>query len=72
MPAKSIIPDFKAGTLHSGKGGKIVTNPKQAKAILLSYLRKEGKVTTPDPNMADHISGMKKTGKLKSKAVKSY
>ena len=27
---------FKSGNLHSGKGGKIVTNPKQAKAIALS------------------------------------
>jgi hypothetical protein len=27
---------FKKGELHSGKGGKIVTNPKQAKAIALS------------------------------------
>ena len=27
---------FKRGELHSGKGGKVVTNPKQAKAIALS------------------------------------
>jgi organic hydroperoxide reductase OsmC/OhrA len=27
---------FKKGELHSGKGGKVVTNPKQAKAISLS------------------------------------
>jgi hypothetical protein len=27
---------FKSGNLHSGKGGKIVTDPKQAKAIALS------------------------------------
>jgi len=36
-------------TLHSGKKvkgkkRKIVKNPKQAKAILLSYLRREGKI----------------------------
>ncbi len=73
MPAKEVMSDFRAGTLHSGKGGKVVTNPKQAKAVLLSYLRKEGKVTTPDPNtMAGHLSGMKKAGKLKSKAIKGY
>jgi hypothetical protein len=42
MPAKEIMKDFKAGTLHSGKGGPIVKNPKQAKAIQLSYARKEG------------------------------
>jgi hypothetical protein len=42
MPASEIIPLFKAGKLHSGKGGKIVKSKKQAKAIQLSYLRKEG------------------------------
>jgi hypothetical protein len=34
--------DFRAGTLHSGRGGPIVKKKKQAKAIQLSYLRKEG------------------------------
>lgn len=42
MPASEVMPLFKAHKLHSGKSGKIVTNPHQAKAILLSYLRKEG------------------------------
>jgi hypothetical protein len=42
MPAKSIEHLFRAGKLHSGKSGKIVTNPAQALAIRLSYLRKEG------------------------------
>lgn len=42
MPASEIMADFKAHRLHSGKGGPIVTNPRQAKAIQLSYLRKEG------------------------------
>jgi hypothetical protein len=28
--------EFKAGTLHSGKGGPVVKNPKQALAIALS------------------------------------
>ncbi len=71
MPASKIMPLFKAKELHSGKGGKIVTNPKQAKAILLSELRKEGK----DIPMADHLNGMKKKGVLKSNALpkkKSY
>jgi hypothetical protein len=40
-PADEIMPDFRAHKLHSGRSGKIVTNPKQAKAILLSYIRKE-------------------------------
>lgn len=42
MPASEIMRDFHAGTLHSGKGGPIVKNPHQARAIQLSYLRKEG------------------------------
>ena len=49
MPAKEIMSDFKAGTLHSGKGGPVVKKKKQAKAILLSYLRKEGKNTPAAP-----------------------
>lgn len=42
MPAKEIMPLFKAHKLHSGKSGKIVTNPAQARAIEISYARKEG------------------------------
>lgn len=32
----SVMHEFKTGTLHSGKGGKVVTNPKQGIAIALS------------------------------------
>ncbi len=47
MPANQVMNEFESGNLHSGTGklgkkGKIVTNPHQAKAILLSELRKEG------------------------------
>jgi hypothetical protein len=37
--------EYKEGTLHSGKGGKVVTNPKQAVAIALSEagMAKKGK-----------------------------
>jgi len=42
VPASSVMPLFKKGKLHSGKSGKIVKKKSQAKAILLSYLRKEG------------------------------
>jgi hypothetical protein len=35
---------FHEGKLHSGAGGPIVKSPVQAKAIQLSYLRKEGKI----------------------------
>ena len=31
-----VMKEFKAGTLHSGKGGKVVKNPKQAIAIAMS------------------------------------
>lgn len=44
MPASEVMEDFRKHKLHSGKGGKIVRNKKQAKAILLSYLRKEGRI----------------------------
>ena len=33
---KSVMGEYKAGTLHSGKGGKVVKNPKQAIAIAMS------------------------------------
>lgn len=44
MPASEIMERFRKHQLHSGKDGKIVRNKKQAKAILLSYLRKEGRI----------------------------
>ena len=44
MPASAIMRLFKEHDLHSGKGGPVVKDPKQAKAIQLSYLRKEGKI----------------------------
>jgi len=31
-----VMGEYKAGTLHSGKGGKVVKNPKQAIAIAMS------------------------------------
>lgn len=33
---KKVMREFKAGTLHSGKGGKVVKSRKQAVAIALS------------------------------------
>ena len=49
MPSSEIMRLYRAGRLHSGKRvkgkkRKIVKNPKQAKAILLSTLRKEGRI----------------------------
>lgn len=84
MPASQIMKKFEAGTLHSGKGGSIVTNPKQAIAIKLSYLRKEGEIPnpkqklgidgkyTPEKGMKGHLNLMKSKGVLKTKKVKSY
>ena len=31
-----VMHEYKAGSLHSGKGGEVVKNPKQAVAIALS------------------------------------
>jgi hypothetical protein len=31
-----VMGEYKEGTLHSGKGGKVVKNPRQAIAIALS------------------------------------
>ena len=36
-----VMREYKAGTLHSGKGGPVVKNPKQAVAIALSQSRKK-------------------------------
>lgn len=33
---EKVMSEFKAGTLHSGKGGKVVKSRKQAVAIALS------------------------------------
>jgi len=38
-----VMKEFKEGTLHSGKGGKVVTNPKQAVAIAYSVAKKRPK-----------------------------
>ena len=44
MPSSQVMHKFKHGKLHSGsKTGKKVTNPAQAKAILMSEKRNEDK-----------------------------
>lgn len=39
----TVMSEFKKGSLHSGKDGKVVKNPKQAVAIALSQARQVGK-----------------------------
>ena len=49
MPAKEIMPLFRKGKLHSGSSsGPIVKDESQARAIQLSYARKEG-ANIPEP-----------------------
>lgn len=38
---EKVMREYKAGTLHSGKGGKVVKSRKQAVAIALSSARKK-------------------------------
>lgn len=40
---KSVMGEFKEGTLHSGKGGKVVKSRQQAVAIAMSEGRKAAK-----------------------------
>ena len=40
---QKVMHEFKAGTLHSGKGGKVVKSRKQAVAIALSEASKAKK-----------------------------
>lgn len=37
---QKVMHEWKAGTLHSGKGGKVVTSRKQAIAIAMSEARR--------------------------------
>lgn len=40
---EKVMGEFKAGTLHSGKGGKVVKDPKQAIAIAISEAAKKAR-----------------------------
>lgn len=38
-----VMREYKKGELHSGKGGPVVKNPRQALAIALSEARRRGR-----------------------------
>lgn len=64
MPAKDILPLFKAHRLHSGTSdGPIVKNPHQAKAIQISYARKEG-ANIPEKGESRAKSKRKSVGQM--------
>lgn len=64
MPAKNVMPKFREGELHSGsKKGPLVTNPHQAKAILLSELRTEGHDIPKKSKRSGSRSGGRSTGR---------
>ncbi|HVN80703.1 MAG TPA: DUF6496 domain-containing protein [Terriglobia bacterium] len=68
MPASEVMPLFKAHKLHSGSPhGPIVTNPAQAKAIQLSYARKEGADVPPPPDKKKRKRRMRAFAGHKSK-----
>lgn len=43
MPSGEIMKLYREGRLHSGPNAIVVTKESQAKAILMAYLKKEGK-----------------------------
>ena len=65
MPASAVMGKFRRKRLHSGsKRGPVVTNPKQAKAILLSEARDEGyDIPKPPKGKRGRKRGMKSGGK---------
>lgn len=55
MPSSEVMHKFKAGKLHSGsKKGKLVTNPKQAVAILISEQKAEQAGTLDRPKRSSY------------------
>jgi len=60
--------EMKEGKLRSGRGGKRVTNPRQAIAIGLSEARAEGDKVPPAPKKS---SSSRKSSAKKSSAKKS-
>ena len=69
---RTVMREFKKGELHSGPGGKVVKNPKQAIAIALSEagkskpMREGGEMKESKAMMKKEVSFMKKKGAPKS------
>ena len=58
-----VMGEYKAGTLHSGKGGKVVKNRKQAIAIAMS----EAGMAKPKAKKATAKKAVKRTAKKATK-----
>ncbi len=43
-----VMGEYKEGTLHSGKGGKVVKNPKQAIAIAISERQRQSALVSKE------------------------
>jgi hypothetical protein len=54
---KKVMGEFKSGTLHSGKSGPVVKNPKQAIAIALSEAGKSKMKKASEGSMIENLSG---------------
>lgn len=58
MPSSQVMHEFGKGSLHSGKGGPIVTDRKQAIAIKLSEQRKEKHKQAKHRAQVNAVKGM--------------
>lgn len=63
MPASEVMKLYREHKLHSGPGGPIVENPKQATAIQISMARKEGhKIPYPKHSRMAHSYKRRREG----------
>lgn len=67
-----VMGEFKEGTLHSGKNGPVVKNPKQAIAIALSEGRKAKKMEAGGQYAAGAVEKMRKEGDVLDRMAKKY